>query len=64
MIERGIRKKTQVALEDQTGTNFIALLRMHFQRPFKSTLDRLKTVFNEFRRNPSVGALFSARDTR
>ena len=39
---------------DRTHTNFIAPLRMHFQKA-KNTLDSLKRVFSEFGRKPSLG---------
>ena len=41
--------------DDRTDTSFIAPLRIHFQR-FESTLDKRKSVFNAFRRKPSLGA--------
>ena len=43
--------------DDRTDTNFIALLKMYFQRSI-STLDSLKRVyvFNLLRRKPSLGA--------
>ena len=40
--------------DDRTYTNFIAQHRIHFWRS-NSTLDSLKSVFNEFRRKPSLG---------
>ena len=48
-------KRFKFLQDDRTDTNFIAPLRMHFQVS-KSTLDSLKSVFNVFRRTPSLGA--------
>ena len=45
----------QFSEDDRTDKNFIAPLRMHFQRS-KSTLDNLKSVFKLFKRKLSLGA--------
>ena len=50
-----ISERLKLPQDDRTDTNFIGLLRMHFQRS-KSTLDSLKSVFNVFRRKPPLGA--------
>ena len=50
-----ISKRLKLPQDNRTDTNFIAPLRMHFQRS-DSTLDGLKSVFNAFRRKPSLGA--------
>ena len=49
------RKDSSCPRTTEPDTSFIAPLRMHFQRS-KSTLDSLKSVFNTFRRKPSLGA--------
>ena len=54
-----ISKRLKFPQDDRTVTNFIAPLRMHFQRS-KSTLDILKSVFNVFGRKPSLGAPFES----
>ena len=48
-----ISKSLKFPQDDRTDTNFIALLRTHFQRS-KSTLDSLKRLFNAFRRKASL----------
>ena len=49
-----ILKTLKLSLDGRTGTNFIASLRMYFQRS-KSTLGSLKgRVFNVFKRKPSL----------
>ena len=50
-----ISERLKLPQDDRTDTNFMGLLRMHFQRS-KSTLDSLKSVFNVFRRKPLLGA--------
>ena len=50
-----ISKSLKFPKDDRTDTNFIAPLRMHFQRS-KSTLDSLKRLFNAFRRKLSLVA--------
>ena len=51
-----ISKRLEFPLGRPNGYKFyIVPLRMHFWIS-KSTLDRLKSVFNEFRRKPSLGA--------
>ena len=50
-----ISKRVKFPQDDRTDTKFTVPLRMLFQRS-KSILDRLKSVFNAFRRKPSLGA--------
>ena len=50
-----ISERLKLPQDDRTDTNFMGLLRMHFQRS-KSTLDSLKSVFNVFRRKQPLGA--------
>ena len=50
-----ILKRLKFPQDDRTDTNFIAPLRMCFQRSI-STLNNLKSDFKVFRRKPSLGA--------
>ena len=49
-----ISKSLKFPQDDRTDTNFVARLRMHFERS-KSTLDSLKRLFNAFRRITVIG---------
>ena len=48
-------KRLKMPKDDRTDKNFLAQLRIHFQRS-ESTLDSLESVFNAFRGKPSLGA--------
>ena len=50
-----ISKRLKLPQDDRKDINFLAPLRIHFQRS-KSTLDSLKSVLKAFRRKPSLGA--------
>ena len=55
-MKREMRKiSLQFPYDDLTDTNFIATLRMHFQRS-KGTLESPKRLFNAFGKKPSLGA--------
>ena len=50
-----ISNRLKMPKDDRTHKNFLAQLRIHFQRS-ESTLDSLESVFNAFRGKPSLGA--------